>query len=82
MVGVSTDPQATSDRFRDELCLPFALVGDGDGSVVRAYGVRWPLIGLARRATFLIDRDKTIKLAFESQFDIGAHLAQVSQALA
>ena len=82
MVGVSTDPQATSDRFREELCLPFALVGDGDGSVARAYGVRWPVIGLARRATFLVGRDKTVELAFESQFEIGAHLAQVRQALA
>ena len=82
MVGVSTDRQAVSDRFRGELCLPFALVGDSDGSIARAYAVRWPVIGLAHRATFLIGRDKTVELAFESQFDIGAHLARVRQALA
>ncbi len=82
MVAVSTDSQATNDRFQEELCLPFPVVGDAQGEVTRAYGARWPLIGMARRITYLVGRDRKIKLAFESQFDVKAHLARLQEALA
>lgn len=78
---MSTDDQETSERFRESLCLPFPLVGDDGGRVARAYGVRIPLVGLARRVTFLVGRQRKIELVFESTFDIGAHLARVKQAL-
>lgn len=82
MVAVSTDPQATNDRFKEELCLPFPVVGDPRGEVTRAYGARWPLIGLARRITYLVGSDKKVKLAFESQLDAKAHVARLQEALA
>lgn len=79
---MSTDTQATNDDFCRKLALPFPLVGDVDGAIVRAYGVRIPLLGLARRVTYLVGRDARIRLAFESQFNVGAHLAKVREALA
>lgn len=82
VVGVSRDPQATSDRFRQSLDLPFPLVGDTEGVVLSAYKVRWPVIGLARRVTYLVDRNRKIKLALHSEFDIGAHVNETCSALA
>lgn len=81
MIGVSTDTQAVNDDFCRKLELPFPLVGDPDGAIVRGYGVRIPLLGLARRVTYLVGRDARIRLAFESQFNVGAHLAKVREAL-
>ncbi len=81
MLGVSSDAQAVSDDFCRSLELPFPLVGDPRGEVLRAYGVRIPVLGLARRVTYLIGRDRRIRLAFESQFNVGAHLAKLREAL-
>ncbi len=82
MVGVSSDVQSVSDDFCRQLELPFPLVGDPQGDILRAYGVRIPVLGLARRVTYLVGRDARIRLAFESQFNVGAHLAKVREALA
>ncbi len=81
LVGVSSDRQETNDRFVESLCLPFPVVGDKSGDVLRAFGVRIPVLGLARRVTFLIGSDRRIRLAFESQFDAQAHIAKVREAL-
>lgn len=81
MVGVSTDAQAVNDDFCRKLELPFPLVGDPQGAIVRGYGVRIPVLGMARRVTYLVGSDARIRMAFESQFDVGAHLAKVHEAL-
>jgi peroxiredoxin len=70
---VSTDTQDTSDRFRTSLLLPFPLVGDPDGAILKAYRVRWPIIGLAKRMTYVVSRDRTILSAFRSERHMTAH---------
>jgi peroxiredoxin Q/BCP len=82
VIGVSADTQEKNDDFCRSLELPFPLVGDPQGRITRAYGVRIPLLGLARRVTYLVGRDRRVRLAFESQFNVGAHLARVREALA
>lgn len=79
MIGVSADDQATSDRFRASLALPYPLVGDPAGTILKAYKVRWPVIGLARRVTYLVSGDGRIERAFESQFDAERHVAQACE---
>lgn len=81
IVGVSTNAQRANDSFKEHLCLPFALVGDADESISRAYGVRIPIIGIARRVTYLIGRDRRVKLAIESNFAIERHLDALRAAL-
>jgi peroxiredoxin Q/BCP len=73
VVGVSGDPQEKTDRLRGSPALPFALVGDAEGKILRGYRVRWPLVGLARRTTFVIDQDKTVRFAFGSETNMAAH---------
>jgi peroxiredoxin len=82
VIGVSRDPQETSDLFRESLGLPFALVGDPEEKIIRAYGVRWPIIGLTQRVTFVIGRNRKVRVAFHSELDMDAHSAQACRALA
>jgi peroxiredoxin Q/BCP len=54
VVGISTDVIDRQCEFADKLQLTFPLASDVGGHVARAYGVLWPLIGIAQRATFII----------------------------
>jgi thioredoxin-dependent peroxiredoxin len=76
VVGVSADNEDRSRRFAEELALTYPLVADPEGEVLRAYGVRWPLIGWAQRSTFVIGRDRKVRLAFHSERDVDAHLTR------
>lgn len=82
MIGVSGDTQETSARFREAQQLPYALVSDPKGRILARYGVKWPLVGISRRATFVIDRERRVRLAFWSELDVEAHVAQASAAVA
>jgi alkyl hydroperoxide reductase subunit AhpC len=53
-------------------------VADPQGEVLRAYDVRWPIVGLAQRATFVVGRDRRIKMALHSERDVEKHLTQAS----
>ncbi|CAM3682077.1 peroxiredoxin [Deinococcus frigens] len=58
VIGVSTDTEAHQAHFRDTCGLSHPLIPDGDRSLCRAYGViggLGGLLGMASRATFLID---------------------------
>ncbi len=61
VVGISTDDVATLKRFKDENQLPYPLLSDGGGKVAKQYGGTVPLVGMANRATFVLDRDGTVK---------------------
>lgn len=76
MIGVSADDQETSDRFAATLELPFPVVGDPKGDVLKAFGVRIPVLGLARRVTFVIGKDRKVRSVHESQFDAESHVTQ------
>ena len=82
MIGVSADSQDVSDRFRESLGLPFPLVGDAEGRVLRAYDVRWPLIGLARRVSYLVGRDRRIRMALHDELRVTEHVRKAAEALA
>jgi peroxiredoxin Q/BCP len=82
VIGVSRDAQETSDRFKASLDLPFSLVGDPEERIIRAYGVRWPIVGLTQRVTYVIGRNRKVRLAFHSELDMDAHSAEVCKALA
>ena len=80
VIGVSRDDQATNDRFRESLGLPYPLVGDPDGKICDGYQVSWPLIGRSKRVTYLIGRDQRVRLAFHDEFKMDAHAEQACAA--
>ena len=57
VLGVSMDDLSTQKKFAESLNLPFPLLADPSGDVVRAYGAAMEYKGktLADRITFVID---------------------------
>ena len=76
VVGVSADTQERAEAFRASLELPFPMVGDPEGAILRAYRVRWPLVGWAQRVTYVIGRDGTVRDAHHSELSGKGHVAQ------
>ena len=81
MLGISRDTQDRNDEFRKSLDLPFPLVGDPDGTVVKAYDVRWPIVGLAQRVTYAIGQNNKVLLAFHSELNMDSHAAKACEAV-
>jgi thioredoxin-dependent peroxiredoxin len=82
VVGVSGDSQEENDSFRESLELPYPLVGDPNGTIRRAYDVRWPILGMAQRVTYVISPHRQIRVAFHSEFRFDAHVAKACEAVA
>ena len=61
VVGISVDDQETLKRFKDEHQLPYPLLSDEGGNVAKQYGGTLPVIGLANRATFVLEKNGTVK---------------------
>jgi len=67
VLGVSTDPVASHDRFAQKFKLPFTLLADDDKTIVQAYGVWGEKSFMGRkyfgthRVTFLIGPDGRIQ---------------------
>ena len=63
VLGVSMDDLDTQKRFAESLELPFPLLADPEGKAARAYGVAAE--NYAKRVTFVIAPDGTVKAVFE-----------------
>lgn len=86
LFGVSTDSLASHRKFIDKFGLPFPLLSDENGEIVRAYGV-WvekSFLGVksmgTERSTFVIGPDGTITAIFR-RVKPDEHAQQVLQAL-
>ncbi len=76
LIAVSGDPEARQAAFRRALGAEFAFVADLDGALMRAYGVKLPLLRIARRTTFVIGRGRHI-----IRVDRGGDALEVGEAL-
>jgi len=67
VLGVSTDPVKSHDKFVEKFKLPFTLLADDDKKIVEAYGVWGEKMFMGRkymgthRVTFLIGPDGKIR---------------------
>jgi thioredoxin-dependent peroxiredoxin len=61
VIGVSVDDVATQKRFKEQYQLPYPLLSDEEGKVAKQYGGTVFVLGMANRATFVVDRDGTVK---------------------
>jgi peroxiredoxin Q/BCP len=64
VVGASVDKPAANERFAGKYGLGFPLVSDPSREVTRAFEVGG-LVGSARRSTFLIDSDGTVRKVYD-----------------
>lgn len=53
--GISTDSVESILAFHKKYHLSFTLLADADGKVTERYGVKMPLVNLAKRWTFIVD---------------------------
>ncbi len=61
ILGVSADDSQSHKAFAEKFHLPFSILADPDKHIIEAYGVKMPLLGFAKRVTFLIDRQGVVR---------------------
>lgn len=81
MVGVSTDDHKTQCEFASSLGVPYPMIADEEGTVAALYGVAWPMLGLTRRVTYLIDPQGVVRGVFNHEFMVGRHKERVMETL-
>ncbi len=72
-LGISTDPVARQQAFADQQVLDYPLLSDEDGEVATSYGVKRKMITPVKRATFVIDTDRTIRKVVTSELNMSVH---------
>ena len=81
VVGVSPQDEESHARFREEHSLPFVLLSDPAKVAIKMYDVDGPFGVGVRRATFLINQDRTIKDAMLADVRISRHTEFVEKAV-
>ena len=81
VAGISPQDIDSHKRFRNEHDLPFVLLSDPDKVAIRMYDVDGPFGVGVRRATFLINQDRTIQDAILADVMIGRHKEFIEKAV-
>jgi peroxiredoxin Q/BCP len=81
VIGVSSDDEASHEKFTSGYRLPFVLLSDKGGVVRKQYGVPATLGLLPGRATFVIDRQGVVRHTFNSQLQATRHVREALDAL-
>jgi peroxiredoxin Q/BCP len=81
-LGISADRVDKQHLFADKYELDFPLLSDADRAVAKAFGVkRSPGILPNRRATFVIDRDRTVVDVIHSETRMELHADRALEVL-
>ncbi len=80
MIGASVDPVKANTKFARKQGLTYPLICDIEYELATAFGVARPLVGVAKRTTFVIDADGTVRLEFLKVTPRG-HAAEVLAAV-
>ncbi len=81
VAGISPQDADSHTRFRKEHKLPFLLLSDPDKVAIKMYDVDGPFGVGVRRATFLINQDRTIQDAVLADIIIGRHKEFIDKAI-
>ncbi len=60
VIGISHDSVASHKKFADEYKLNFTLIADPEDKIINLYDVKMPMLGMAKRVSFLISLDGKI----------------------
>jgi peroxiredoxin Q/BCP len=80
VIGVSLDSVESHSKFSEKYALPFAILSDHNKEVAKTYGVLGIGGFLAKRVTFIIDKNGKIAHIFP-KVDVGRHSEEVLKAL-
>ncbi|MDX1658908.1 MAG: peroxiredoxin [Nitriliruptorales bacterium] len=80
-VGISRDDVETQAAFGEKHDLGYPLLSDPDGSVAKVFGAKriGPL--WSKRHTFVIDTDRTVRHATQSESDMEVHADEALEVL-
>jgi peroxiredoxin Q/BCP len=83
VLGVSSDTDASHERFIAATTLPFPLASDRDGRLRALYGTGrlWGILPLAKRVTYVIDKQGIVRGVIHDEFRIDRHAADALQVL-
>jgi peroxiredoxin Q/BCP len=81
LVGISTDNHQTQCEFASSLGVPYPMIADESGAIAGLYQVLWPLFGVSRRVTYLLDGQGIVRGVFHHELMIGKHKNQVLETL-
>jgi len=81
VAGISPQDVDSHTRFRDTHNLPFILLSDTEKTAIKMYDVDGPFGVAVRRATFLVNQDRTIKDAVMADVRINRHKAFIQKAI-
>jgi peroxiredoxin Q/BCP len=81
VIGISSDPIESHQRFVEKNRLPFALLSDEGGEVRKLYGVPNTLGLFPGRVTYVIDEEGVVRHVFSSQLGVTRHVEQALEAL-
>ena len=81
-LGISADAVDKQHQFADKYGLDFPLLSDADRTVAKAFGVkRSPAILPNKRATFVIDPDRTVVEVIHSETRMDHHADRALEVL-
>jgi peroxiredoxin Q/BCP len=81
VIGISSDPAESHERFARRLGLPFVLLSDAGGAVRARWGVPKTLGLFPGRTTYLIDRQGIIRHVFSSSLQFSKHVSEALRVL-
>jgi len=81
IVGVSADPVGRLQEFDEENELGFKLLSDANKAVAKAYGVKRMGPLPTKRATFVIDTDRTLLHTTASETSMDKHADEALEVL-
>ena len=81
VVGISTDDHTTQCKFAADVRAPFPMIADADGKISKAFGVLWPILKVAHRATFVVDPTMTVVLALKDDLSVAKHRDEALRAV-
>jgi peroxiredoxin Q/BCP len=80
VIGVSHDKPADQLSFKTKFNLPFTLIADSDGAVIKAFGVPTYPGGMAQRESFIVKDGKIVWRSLKAE--TAKHAQEVKDAVA
>jgi peroxiredoxin Q/BCP len=77
VIGISTDTLELQQKFTEKEKLNFPLYADAEHKVTKAFGVFIPGRPLARRCTFIINKEGIVAKVFDPVGNAGGHPEEV-----
>ena len=81
VAGISPQDVDSHRKFREQYELPFVLLSDPDKVAIKMFDVDGPFGVGVRRATFLINQDRTIKDAIMADVRVARHTDFIQKAI-